>query len=558
MAKKILNGALMGFLATIVVWVFAKYIASDLLYSYEAKTYDWRVGKKILDAELIDDIVIIDIDERSNQTLGKYSLWPRSYHTRLVKYLSEAGAMAIGLDILYDPFTWRPEQDIEFTKTIKEAGNVYLAIYFGEADSNTFRYPMSEEPEGYRADKYYYSLPVQQTRGFRKEERFESDFVEFINSGRGNGHVNFSADLDGVVRSIHLFSNFNTHLYPALSFKMFMDLVGVDSLAIKDDGNFALFGEGEFLTEVPVDARGNMLINYYGGFKTFRYISFYDVLEERVPKEYFENKIVFVGTSLAGLFDLRNVPFMQAFPGVEIHTNILYTLLKQDFVNPLDNLYTFLIMAAYGILLGILLSFTGPLISILLIIFAGFGHVIVTAILFLNNNIWVEIITPLLTLFLTFTFVYMYRYLTEEKNKRFIRTTFSHFVTKSVVDELLSNPDKIKLGGEKKVCTVMFSDVVGFTTIAEQLSPEELVRLLNEYLTEMTNIVFRYDGMLDKYEGDAIMAVFGAPVSHGNHAFNACKTALDMQAQLVKKMGEYKEGPLQMQGGKDLKIFGYD
>jgi adenylate cyclase len=164
----------------------------------------------------------------------------------------------------------------------------------------------------------------------------------------------------------------------------------------------------------------------------------------------------------------------------------------------------------------------------------GTGHVIASSIIFFETNTWIDIVTPVLTIFFTFSLVYLYRFMTEEKNKRFIRTTFSHFVTKSVVDELLANPDKIKLGGERKVCTVLFSDVAGFTTIAEELTPEALVHLLNDYLTEMTNIIFEYNGMLDKYEGDAIMAVFGAPVSHGNHAYNACASALDMQEQLMK------------------------
>jgi adenylate cyclase len=534
MLKKALNGALLGFIAAIVVWLLAKIIAPDLMYSYEAKTYDWRVEQKIYDAKPIDDIVIIDIDERSNQELGKYSLWPRTYHSDLVKFLSDAGALAIGLDILYDPFTWRPEQDEEFIQTIKEAGNVYLAIYFGEADSNTFRYAMNREPDGYQAEKYYYELPLKEMERFRHEERFESNFVDLINAGRGNGHVNFNADIDGVVRRIHLFTEFNNHLYPSLSFKMFMDLIGCDSIVVNNAGNFELYSQGELLTEVPVDEKGNMLINYYGGFKTFRYISFYDVLKKRVPPEFFENKIVFVGTSLAGLFDLRNVPFMQTFPGVEIHTNILYTLLKQDFIRPLSGLTTFLITVAFGVIMGIVLSFTGPLLSIILLFIISIIHVLTCRILFIESNLWVEIISPILTIFITFSFVYVYRYLTEEKNKRFIRNTFSHFVTKSVVDELLANPDKIKLGGEKKICTVFFSDIAGFTTISEQLSPEELVRLLNEYLTEMTGIVFKYDGMLDKYEGDAIMAVFGAPIAHGNHAYNACRTALDSQIQLIK------------------------
>ena len=538
--KKILSGALLGLMAAVFVWLLAKYMAPDLFYTYEAKTYDWRVKKKFKKMPTIDDIIIIDIDARSNQMLGKFSQWPREYHSKIVKFLKDAGALAVGLDILYDEDRWHPDQDKEFVKTVAQAGNVYTALYFSQADSDNWRPVMNSEPKGYDYKKFAYSLPLIDARKFHTEERFESGFLDLLNASRGNGHVNFNADVDGVVRNINLFTNFNNHLYPTLSFKIFMDLIGVDSLSFTSENKLALFGRGQLLTQIPVDAHGNMLINYTGPFKTFRYISFYDVLkakERNLPPEIFKNKVVFLGTSLPGLFDLRNVPFMQAFPGVEIHANILYTLLRQSFITRMAPLKTFALMALIGIVIGIFISYLGPALSILLVLLVGVGYVIGASMVFFSDNLWVEMIAPLLTLFFTFTFVYLYRYMTEERNKRFIRSTFSHFVTKSVVDELLANPEKIKLGGEKKVCTVLFSDVAGFTTISENLKPEELVHLLNEYLTEMTNIVFKYNGMLDKYEGDAIMAVFGAPVSHGNHAYNACATALEMQDQL-KKMRE--------------------
>ncbi len=542
---KMFSGALLGIAAALAVWILAKYLAPDLFYTYEAKTYDWRM-KKNFDEHMptIEDIIIVDVDARSNHELGKYSQWPRDYHAKLVKFLHEAGALAVGLDILYDKDTYHPEQDKDFIRTVKQAGNVYTALYFAQADSDNWLPVMNEEPVQFDAKKFYYDLPVVEKQRFFSEERLEGEFFDLINASAGAGHVNFNADVDGVVRSINLFKKFNNHLYPSLSFKIFMDLLGSDSLGLDSDQNLALYAGGQALTKIPVDAHGNMLINYAGPFKSFRYISFYDVLnaEKRgLPKEFFANKIVFVGTSLAGLFDLRNVPFMQAFPGVEIHANILYTLLGERFIHKQSAFNVLLAMLAIGALVGILFSFMGPFLSMLVFVFAGLAYVVVAALMFMNNNQWIEILAPLLTLFLTFTFVYIYRYMTEEKSKRFIRTTFSHFVTKSVVDELLANPDKIKLGGEKKECTVIFSDVAGFTTISEKLTPEALVKLLNEYLTEMTNIVFKYDGMLDKYEGDAIMAVFGAPIDHGNHAYNACAAALDMQEQLSRMRAMWRK-----------------
>ncbi len=533
---KLISGALLGLTAAVVVWILSRYLADELLYSYEARTYDWRMEKKIADAPpVIDDIIIINIDARSIDKLGKFSQWPRQYHTEVVRFLNEAGALAVGLDILYDRDTWRPQQDVEFVQAVKEAGNVFNAIYFADADSLNWRYEMSEEPAKFDAERFYYTLPRRKMRMFRSEERFESQFHELLNAGLGCGHVNFEPDVDGVVRSNHLLTRFNNHLYPSLGFEMFMKIIGVDSMVLTENPHLELFRQKQLLTSIPIDANGDMLINYAGPFKTFRYISFYDVLkakERNLPPAYFEGKIVFLGTSLPGLFDLRSVPFVQAFPGVEIHANVLNTLLQQNFITRMNDANTFLVMAGIGVVLGIIFNFSGAILSVIISLLFAFGHIIASLVLFLNQNLWIETVTPVLTIFFTLTLVYIYRYMTEEKNKRFIRSTFSHFVTKSVVDELLANPEKIKLGGEKKTCTVLFGDVAGFTSIAEQLPPEDLVNLLNEYLTEMTDIVFKYDGMLDKYEGDAIMAVFGAPVERGNHAHNACLTALRMQERL--------------------------
>jgi len=540
---KLSSGSLLGIFSAIFVWVFAQFIAENILYTYEAQTYDWRVQKKIADVrkQSIEEIVIIDVDGRSISKLGRFAQWPRSYYPRILNYLKEGGALAIGLDFLIDKDIWQPESDREFIRTVKSMNNVYNALYFGDADSLNWRYKMKKEPAGFKTGKFAYRLPVGSEFDFINEERLENEFIELLNASAGLGHVNFEADYDGVVRSIHLFTSFNDNLYPSLALKMFMDLEGIDSITTNNIDRLLMYQEGQKRFEIPVSPDGKMNINYVGPFKVFRYISFYDVLEKRIPAEYFRGKMVLVGTSLPGLFDLRSVPFLQAFPGVEIHANILYTLMQQKFVTRTSPVQNFLIMVSIGIGLGIIISYFSPLWSIILALVFAAGHVVVSSIIFFETNVWIDIITPVATIFITFSSIYLYRYMTEEKNKRFIRTTFSHFVTKSVVDELLANPDKIKLGGEKKDCTVMFSDVAGFTTISEQLTPEALVRLLNDYLTEMTNIVFRYDGMLDKYEGDAIMAVFGAPVSHGNDAYNACISALEMQEQLERMRSMWRK-----------------
>ncbi len=539
-----LFGSLLGLLSALLIWAFARFIAPELMYSFEAKTYDWRVTQRVagVEEQSIDQIIIVDIDGRSVSKLGRYAQWDRIYYPRLLEYLEQGGAAAIGFDIIFDQDKWNPGQDSVFIAVTDSLDNIYNALYFGQSDSMNWRYRMMQEPEGLEYERFRYRL-LDNALLLRQEERMENEFIGLLNASTGLGHVNFDADQDGVVRSIHLFTSFNQNLYPTLTLKMFMDQTGTDQIRLAGDSHLELLRQDSVQFRIPVNAYGEMLINYFGGFKTFRYISFYDVLEHRIPAEFFSGKYILVGTSLAGLFDLRSVPFLQAFPGVEIHANILNTLIEQKFVHRVSGTTSLIILAIFGTILGLMIGLFPPLISILISLLVAIGHIFISTVLLIQTNTWIEMLNPLLTIVVAFAAIYTYRFMTEERNKRFIRNTFSHFVTRSVVDELLANPDKIKLGGEKKNCTVFFSDVAGFTTISEQLQPEELVALLNEYLTAMTNIVFKYEGMLDKYEGDAIMAVFGAPIARGNHAYQACAAALEMQHKLVEMRHKWeKEG----------------
>ena len=485
-------------------------------------------------SQSIDEIVIIDMDGRSESELGRFQQWPRSYFTRLINYLDKGKAAIIGLDILFVEDKRDPQSDREFIEAIRNSGNVVNAMYFEQEDSLSWRYRMQTPPREFNWEKFAYFLDPKARDLFPYNDRIGNEFFDLLNAGYSLGHVNFRADIDGVVRKIHLFSNFLDHSYPSLAFRIFTSLAGINEVKIKKGEGIHLISEGAEVGLIPVDDNGNMLINWAGNFQTFRYISFYDVLEERIPSAYFKDKVVFVGTSLPGLFDLRSTPFNTQFPGVEIHANILYTLLNGEFIGSFSAFQSFIFYAALGILVGIIIIFLSPLWSILVIFLVGILEIFFAYYFHWEYNFWIPVINPIGTLLVTFSLVYSYRYITEEKGKRFIKDTFSHFVTHSVVEELLANPDKIKLGGERKNCTVFFSDVAGFTSISEKLTPEALVKLLNDYLTEMTNIVFEYEGMLDKYEGDAIMAVFGAPIAHGNHAVKGCSAALAMQEQLVK------------------------
>jgi adenylate cyclase len=178
--------------------------------------------------------------------------------------------------------------------------------------------------------------------------------------------------------------------------------------------------------------------------------------------------------------------------------------------------------------------------SVLLIGVLFIGYLVMSQAIFVRQGIWLNAVYPLLTMVIVYTAVTLYRYIIEEREKRKIRGAFSFYVNPSVVNEMLKNPEKLKLGGDKKELSVLFSDIRGFTTLAEEMEPETLVNLLNEYLTDMTNVVFEFDGLLDKYIGDAVMAVFGAPLEQADHPMLACRTALKMLERLRKMQEKWE------------------
>ncbi len=541
LAKKLFTGLLVGLIMGLVAWLITQVLFKPFFFRMEAQSYDWRLRRVVEQPKTpIDDIVIIDVDERSVAKLGSYHQWPRKYWAKMIRFLNENEVKLIGLDFIFDPDRRHPEEDQEFRQAIQECGKVVNALYFSRADSEHFRYAMSQEPKGLNYQPLLQEVPETLFHNLISEERLEPENPLFLNAGLSAGFVNLYPDPDGVLRRIPLFIRFNQHVYAAFSMQMAMQALQVEKVDYEPPYLILTTKAGQVIN-VPIDKYGQMLIRYMGGFKSFRYISFYDVLMGFVPKEFFRGKIVIFGSSLPGLYDLRTTPLQPAYPGVEVNANVVYDILNQQFIYRLSGTTVLLIILLTGLITGLLLIFLRPVGSILvsaLFIFL----ILIGGLWFLSQfSLWVPIIAPIFTVILVFATVYVYRYLFEEKDKRRIRKIFSHYVSPNVVNEILEHPEKVKLGGERKVCTALFSDVAGFTTISEQMEPEELVALLNEYLTEMTNIVFEYHGMLDKYEGDAIMAVFGAPVEFPEHAEYACHAAIKMQKRLAQLREKWKD-----------------
>jgi len=377
---------------------------------------------------------------------------------------------------------------------------------------------------------------------------FLSPLPEIIKSSAAFGYFNADADPDGPFRRLRLLNKHNEKMYPALSLAAVAKFYDGDIRPMNSDlfpgTRLSGIEIGEDLF-IPTDDHGRLLVNYYTTpVDYFPTISVADFVNNTVDPSAYKGKIVLFGMTALGLKqDIRVTPFDQATPGVYIHASAIQNMLDRRF---LERFYGIaLIEALLYLILGIILGLALPRLPMwggLIAAFAfGIGLYIFDAFFVFPRGTWIMNILPSLQVFLTFVGTNVYGYFTEGKEKRQIRKAFQFYLTKSVVDEMLKDGTKLQLGGERRICTVLFSDIRGFTTISERLSPEELVSLLNSYLTPMTNLVFKYDGTLDKYMGDAIMAIFGAPVAYKDHATRCCYTALEMMAELHNLQAMWRE-----------------
>lgn len=292
---------------------------------------------------------------------------------------------------------------------------------------------------------------------------------------------------------------------------------------------------------IPLTPKNEHIVTFFGKRKeTFRYYSFYDILKDRVQGS-LDGKVYLVGSTVSGMFDIVSVPVENVYPGVEVHASLINSFITNTFVKRLEGWQDFMILLLTGIVIGILAYMLKPLPSAILTIVFIFAYFLLAMTVFGTEYLWIEIARPILTIILTYTAIMAYRYITEEKDRKFLQNTFKQYLSPELIDTMYREKQMPKLGGDEGIRTAFFSDIQSFSTFSEKLgSPTRLVDLLNEYLTEMTDSLLTHFGTLDKYEGDAIVAFFGAPMPMEDHAQQACAAALDMQRKLTELRIKWK------------------
>ncbi len=525
------------------------------------------------------ETVIAAIDEKSLTELGRWP-WKRTTIALLVDKLKEYEAKSVGFDVVFaepdensslkdleglsrkindmglkDPVLLKfldekkeeANTDLILARSIKQAENVTLGYFFyvSKKDAEHLSERDIESSEEYISGSKY---DIVQMRGKLDEDYLINAYSAAPNvkpltdAAERSGYFNSFSDIDGANRWSPLVIRFRDNFYPPLSvsvLKQYLDRLGL-SLKIADYGVEGIkIGD----IEIPTDEAGRILVNFLGPAKTFPHYSITDIIHNRLDPGLFKDKIVLVGATATGIYDLRVTPFSTAYPGIGIHATVIDNILHQNFIRRpgWTSLIDIFIIILVGFIMGIIISRARAVSGFLLAIALIVVWVLINRFIFSSYNLWLNTVYPLFTILTVYIGITIYRYITEEREKKKIRGAFQYYLTASVINEMLKDPSKLKLGGDKKNLSVLFSDIRGFTTVSERLTPEELVHLLNEYLTAMTDIVFKYDGLLDKYMGDAIMAVFGAPLDQPDHPKRACMTAIRMMEELKKLQKKWSD-----------------
>lgn len=338
--------------------------------------------------------------------------------------------------------------------------------------------------------------------------------------------------MDGCVRRVPLLVEFEGHYYPSLSLEVARAYLNPSfpSLIHALGKQYGGIVEGIQLGNIFIltDDHAQLVINYYGPGQTFPHYSFVDVMRKRFNPDTFKGKIVLVGFTGSTYQDWHSTPFEHiSYPGVEVHATLIENMLRSDFLHKpgWTTLLDALVILGLGFVLGIALqrmhSLRGALLTALLSLLGVFGA---AYLVFRLHNLWLNVAFPLLFVVVDYLIVTSWKYLAEEKRNRAIRNNFEHFVSPGVVAQILSSETELKLYGDQKVLTALFADIRGFTGISEKMPPAELVAFLKDFFTAMTEVVIHYDGTVDKYMGDAIMAFYGAPLAQSDHARRACQT----------------------------------
>ncbi len=517
------------------------------LRGLEWKSWDWRLRTLSDPGRASPEIIILLVDQHSLDFFEQDGLpwpWPRQLYAAAVEFCRAGGARAIVFDVLFSESSfWGLEDDLAFGLAIARAGNVHLAAFLSATQA-----PMPDTAAYELLQRHAIEIP-----GFPGEKVLPRASVtlsvdEILAPARSMGNVSFAPDADGIFRRLPLVCSYQGRLYPALPLAVAIKLLD-GPLRATESGVLSLAGRG-----IPLDDEGRLLIRFHGGAGTYRSISMASVIQSQMQLEegldpqidpaFLEDRVVLVGFSAPGLLDLRPTPFSSVYPGVEVHATVIDNLLQGDFFALAPDLIAAIQIILLAMATGLAVTWPRQIWRLALYSFICLMIPLAAALIAFHFGIWLPLVAPFAAVLICFGSGSLLNYALEGRQKRFLKKVFRHYLSPSVIEEMLKNPEQLRLGGQRRQMSIFFSDLVGFTSLGERLTPEELTELLNLYLSEMTGVIFAHGGTVDKYIGDAIVAFWNAPLEQPDHATRACLAALDCHTRLA----ELRDQRLQAQG----------
>ncbi len=520
-----------------------------------------------------DQIVIVDIDEKSLKVLGQWP-WSRNILADITQNIFKNSPRALGFDIIFpekdrtspayyfkniDPSIARQIPDT-ILSVVLENRSLDYDIRFGHTVSqgpSILGYTFLQRKDDLKSDD---ELPF--PSGMIKVRPDNVTFEDLslipayraiintpaVATAESEGFINVFMDESGTIRQVPLMMIMDNIPYPSLALETFRIGMGIPSLTLHASSKIkrpktALLGIHIGNRFIPTDSLGQIFVNYRGPEKTFRYISAVDVLTT-TSLPIMKNKFVLIGSSSTGLFDLRTTPFSMGIPGIEINANIIDNLIKSDpftydIFTEIGLTYTLVIGG--GLILCLILSVLGPLAGGFGAIFFFLGALTWNYYYFFLNNRFVGITYPMISCGSILLIISIFNAFWEGKTKKFVQKAFSHYVSPEVVSQLIKNPKALSLKCEEKNLTILFLDIRGFTSISEKMTSQDLGNFMNNFLTIMSQLIMKNEGTVDKFIGDAIMAFWGAPKDDPDHARKAVGTALQLKSELNHLHKTYKK-----------------
>ena len=523
----------------------------------EDKAYDFlvRITAKTNPSK---DIIVVAIDDQSINKIGRWP-WQRTKYTDMFEYLENYGqAKIIAFDSIISSYGDKND-DTKFFERLSKLNNVVSGVFFSKQKS----FISSSDSTNFEKNKKYFkekfSIKVadkRKTELIKVSEYYNSSYTlkEIANSTLGLGSVSSRQDADGIIRKYEPVFYYKSAYYPSLALAV-LNKLNFHSQYDLSENNFSSTGYSRNTFNIPLSSNRNGSFSYIKWYKTpqnsyiypYKTISASEIINSYnnlksgkppiISKEDLKNKIIVVGVTATALKDVKTTPMAADYPGVYIQATIINNFLNNDFIktpNKFEKLLVILIISLLTFFIVLTLPALYSAISSTILALSYFSFCLFMA---SSKNYVLDPITPIILMFCSMLIGYGYNYFIENQRKRDIKNLIAKYVSKDVLDEILSDEESSKLGGKRADISVLFADIRNFTSISDNLEPEEVSSILNEYFSEMIPIVFKYRGTVNKFIGDALLVIFGAPVDNSEHPQMAVKCAVEM-FEKVKKLQE--------------------